>query len=34
MVNAQRDKPQLPNEGDLAELNSDPSIADFLSGQL
>jgi mannose-6-phosphate isomerase-like protein (cupin superfamily) len=30
MVNAQRDKPQLPDENDLAELKADPEIAAFL----
>jgi S-methyl-1-thioxylulose 5-phosphate methylthiotransferase len=34
MVNAERDRPQLPNEKDLAELNADPAIADFLGGRL
>jgi len=34
MVNAERDRPQLPGESDLAELNADPKIADFLSGRL
>jgi mannose-6-phosphate isomerase-like protein (cupin superfamily) len=34
MVNAKRDKPQLPEAKDLAELNADPAIADFLGGRL
>ena len=33
MVNAQRDKPQLPNAGDLAQLKSDPAVAEFLREQ-
>jgi mannose-6-phosphate isomerase-like protein (cupin superfamily) len=33
MVNAERDRPQLPGENDLAELKADPKIADFLSGR-
>jgi quercetin dioxygenase-like cupin family protein len=32
MVNAARDKPQLPNEAELAQLKSDPAIAAFLAG--
>jgi quercetin dioxygenase-like cupin family protein len=32
MVNAARDKPQLPNAADLAQLKSDPAIAAFLEG--
>ena len=32
MVNAARDKPQLPNPEDLAELEQYPRIADFLKG--
>jgi quercetin dioxygenase-like cupin family protein len=32
MVNAARDKPQLPNEAELAQLKSDPAIAAFLEG--
>ena len=32
MVNAQRDKPQLPSEAELAELEADPAIAAFLRG--
>jgi quercetin dioxygenase-like cupin family protein len=30
MVNAQRDKPQLPTEAELAELRADPAIAALL----
>jgi hypothetical protein len=30
MVNAQRDKPQLPGADDLARLAADPAIAEFL----
>jgi quercetin dioxygenase-like cupin family protein len=30
MVNALRDKPQLPSADDLARLNADPAIAAFL----
>jgi mannose-6-phosphate isomerase-like protein (cupin superfamily) len=30
MVNAQRDKPQLPAADDLAQLKSDPAVAEFL----
>jgi mannose-6-phosphate isomerase-like protein (cupin superfamily) len=30
MVNATRDKPQLPSPADLAELQADPAIAAFL----
>jgi hypothetical protein len=32
MVNANRDKPQLPSEDDLAQLRADPGIAAFLRG--
>ena len=32
MVNAQRDKPQLPTAEDLARLTADPAIAEFLGG--
>jgi quercetin dioxygenase-like cupin family protein len=32
MVNAMRDKPQLPSEEELAELKMDPAIAAFLEG--
>jgi mannose-6-phosphate isomerase-like protein (cupin superfamily) len=31
MVNAERDRPQLPNDDDLRELKRDPAIAAFLS---
>jgi len=31
MVNAERDKPQLPTEQELAELKSHPDIAAFLA---
>jgi hypothetical protein len=30
MVNALRDKPQLPTADDLARLTADPAIAEFL----
>jgi hypothetical protein len=30
MVNAARDKPQLPTPEELAEFERDPRIADFL----
>jgi S-methyl-1-thioxylulose 5-phosphate methylthiotransferase len=30
MVNARRDKPQVPDPDDLARLTADPAIADFL----
>ena len=30
MVNAQRDKPQLPSADELAQLKSDPAVAEFL----
>jgi mannose-6-phosphate isomerase-like protein (cupin superfamily) len=30
MVNAERDRPQLPAEADLAELRRDPTIARFI----
>src|SRR5215471_21480127 len=33
MVNTARDKPQLPNEAELAELKSDSAIAAFLEGK-
>jgi quercetin dioxygenase-like cupin family protein len=33
MVNAERDKPQLPTPQDLAALRADPSIAAFLDGR-
>lgn len=32
LVNAQRDRPQLPTEADIAALRADPAIAAFLSG--
>jgi mannose-6-phosphate isomerase-like protein (cupin superfamily) len=32
MVNAARDKPQLPTPEELAEFEQDPGIADFLNG--
>jgi mannose-6-phosphate isomerase-like protein (cupin superfamily) len=32
MVNAQRDRPQLPGEEDLAALRRDPRVAAFLAG--
>ncbi len=32
MVNAARDKPQLPTPEELAEFEQDPRIADFLNG--
>jgi hypothetical protein len=31
MVNAERDRPQLPDEEDLRRLRSDPKVAAFLS---
>ena len=33
MVNALRDKPQLPTADDLARLTADPAIAEFLGGR-
>lgn len=33
MVNAQRDRPQLPNEDDLRQLRTQPGLAEFLSAQ-
>ena len=33
MVNAQRDKPQLPTADDLARLKADPKIAAFLDSE-
>jgi mannose-6-phosphate isomerase-like protein (cupin superfamily) len=33
MVNATRDKPQLPSADDLAQLKSEPAIAAFLADQ-
>jgi quercetin dioxygenase-like cupin family protein len=32
MVNAKRDKPQLPSEDELARMKKDPAIAAFLDG--
>jgi mannose-6-phosphate isomerase-like protein (cupin superfamily) len=32
MVNAARDRPELPSEQDVARLKSDPRVAAFLSG--
>jgi quercetin dioxygenase-like cupin family protein len=32
MVNAERDRPQLPSDEDLRRLKSDPQIAAFLAG--
>jgi quercetin dioxygenase-like cupin family protein len=32
MVNATRDKPQLPSPDDLASLKTDPAVAAFLAG--
>ena len=34
MVDAERDKPQLPSAEDLARLTSDPAVAGFLRGDL
>jgi hypothetical protein len=33
MVNAERDKPQLPNDSDLAELRANPEICAFLDNR-
>jgi quercetin dioxygenase-like cupin family protein len=33
MVNAMRDKPQLPSEEDIAELSRDAAVARFLAGE-
>ncbi len=33
MVNAERDKPQLPTADELAALKTDPAVAAFLDGQ-
>ncbi|MBX9608737.1 MAG: cupin domain-containing protein [Gammaproteobacteria bacterium] len=30
LVNAERDRPQLPNDADLAALRTDPAVADFI----
>jgi mannose-6-phosphate isomerase-like protein (cupin superfamily) len=32
MVNVSRDKPQLPDEAELARLKSTPAVARFLDG--
>lgn len=32
MVNAERDKPQLPTDGDLGKLKKSPAVAAFLDG--
>ena len=34
MVDATRDKPQLPSAADMAELETDAKIAAFLRGEL
>ncbi|MGY8991034.1 MAG: cupin domain-containing protein, partial [Rhodospirillales bacterium] len=33
MVDAARDKPQLPSDEELSELQSDPIVAQFLKGE-
>jgi hypothetical protein len=33
MVNAERDKPQLPTATDLADLRANPAVAAFLDRQ-
>jgi quercetin dioxygenase-like cupin family protein len=33
MVNAERDRPQLPDEADLRHLRSDPRVAEFLAAR-
>jgi quercetin dioxygenase-like cupin family protein len=33
MVNAERDRPQLPSDQDLADLAADPEVAAFLAGR-
>jgi hypothetical protein len=33
MVNAERDRPQLPDEEDLRRLGSDPTVAAFLAAR-
>jgi quercetin dioxygenase-like cupin family protein len=33
MVNAERDRPQLPDEADLRQLKSDPAVAAFLAAR-
>jgi mannose-6-phosphate isomerase-like protein (cupin superfamily) len=34
MVNAERDKPQLPTADDIARLRNNPAIASFLDDKL
>jgi hypothetical protein len=34
MVNQARDKPQLPNEAEMAELRRTPAVAAFLDNKL
>jgi hypothetical protein len=31
-LSTERDKPQLPGPGDLADLRANPAIAEFLAG--
>ena len=33
MVNAERDRPQLPSEEDLAQMRKHPAVADFLASK-
>ncbi len=33
MVNAERDRPQLPNDADLADLRAHPAVAAFLTAK-
>jgi quercetin dioxygenase-like cupin family protein len=33
MVNAERDRPQLPSAEDLAQLRADPEVAAFIAGR-
>ncbi len=33
MVNAERDRPQLPNEDDLAQMRKHPAVASFLESK-
>jgi len=33
MVNAERDRPQLPSESDLADMCKHPAVADFLAAR-
>ncbi len=33
LVNAERDRPQLPSQSELSELKSDPAVRDFLDGK-